>query len=900
MKLAVTQFQGEAPITADRLLGPGMASSAVNAKLVSGDLDSFADFGNAFTLAKTAPIEALWLMQGPAPSYWLQFGEGEVAYGSGIDVALGTIPGDSTYRTFITGLAGGPRQTNLFYATDPSQRGGSAVGAYPYQTFPLGLDSPQIGPTASAPSAPTGPTTSYEFAQAASINQARVVNGGSGYRVGDQLQVEGGTLMNRLEGAVVEVTEVDGSGAVTGLSLMQAGFYQAGGTPASPAGVSGGQGSGCILTLTPATISFNGWFPVSTGGASNNHWSLTSDSWRISWGHTQLQVCYSTGAFGFKTAGSWTFQADAMSDFNGSTNPDLVLYLPGAATGGVYNKGPALAASVVDGRFTLFSDITNGGSQPETGFMAGTIVDDATGLAIPGATWLRITVSGTAQTNSTTPGFAVTATIALQSDPANIIGSLAGFIPYVGESLGVGGKHRGNYSDGDVAEYQNVLVTVSEPAGEATSVATSYVYTYVSAFGSGDNAITQESGPSDPSATIVYFLDGSTNPVTMSPVTVTIPAAPPGQNITEVDVYRLSQAGSYQLVRQFTSGLDATMSFVDQTLDEDLQDVLLSTDWLPPPEDLQGIVSLPNGRMAGFSGNTLYISEQNLPFAWTLANQFPTDYPIVGIAAIDTTVLVLTQANPYTAWGSDTYTMSKERAFQGCTSKRSIATHKRLGVIYASGNGLSCYAGQGQVDLIRMPDGRPYFSVEQWQALNPGSVFGLVHDDRYWFWYTRADGSKGGYCLDLSPASFGLVELDFHAMAGFVDPRSDTMYLVLDQSAYPVGGAAVGGAQNLVWQWEAGPGQRPRTWLRREAMLPRPTAFMLARVRAEDYADIRLTLSCRDEASGMDMVAFDGTVPAAAPFLVAPKVGVRWSLGLGGSSRVNSVELAEAADELAQ
>ena len=133
MKLAVTQFQGEAPITADRLLGPGMASSAVNAKLVSGDLDSFADFGNAFTLAKTAPIEALWLMQGPAPSYWLQFGEGEVAYGSGIDVALGTIPGDSTYRTFITGLAGGPRQTNLFYATDPSQRGGSAVGAYRFR-----------------------------------------------------------------------------------------------------------------------------------------------------------------------------------------------------------------------------------------------------------------------------------------------------------------------------------------------------------------------------------------------------------------------------------------------------------------------------------------------------------------------------------------------------------------------------------------------------------------------------------------------------------------------------------------------------------------------------------------------------------------------------------------------
>jgi len=62
---------------------------------------------------------------------------------------------------------------------------------------------------------------------------------------------------------------------------------------------------------------------------------------------------------------------------------------------------------------------------------------------------------------------------------------------------------------------------------------------------------------------------------------------------------------------------------------------------------MQGIIALPNGIMAGFFANVLCLSAQNYPYAFPVGNQLSTDYPIVAIAPVDTSVLVLTAAEPY-------------------------------------------------------------------------------------------------------------------------------------------------------------------------------------------------------------------------------------------------------------
>ncbi len=896
MKLAVQAWRGEAPIMADRLLPEGLASAAVNANLVGGDLAAFQDLANPYALAKPAPINTLWLMQGPSPDYWLHFAQGEVGYGSGVDISLGTIPGDASLRSFLTGLSGGPKQTNLHYATDPSQQGGKAAGAYPYTLFPLGIESPGTKPAVVGPGAPGGPTTSYNFAAEASVNSATVAAPGTGYRVGDVLQVQGGTVAPGLNGASLTVTAVDQvTQGVTGVGLQLSGYYMAGAGPTVPAPASGGHGSGATFDLNVVGNRFDGFdtYTVDNGAGYYIHWNIGGSQWAVQSGQGDLTVAYSTQTFGLKTAASWVFQADMQTDDNGGAEfTDLVMYLCGTYSGTNRITGPGLVLSKSDGRLSLFSDFngSNGGA------VTGTVVAQAP-VSVAGNTLYRLRAACAAQSASTTPGFTVSVSLWAQADLTTPLVTLSGFVPYVGESIGVGSNHRGNGNHGNDAQFENLLVQVTAQANQATAESTSYVYTYVTYYGIEPDRIEQESGPSDPSDTVTFYLDGSTPPV-MTPVTVTINPAPAGLAVDHYNLYRLVAQADGTEVYEYVDVVPAQPGnsvYTDSKLDADLGDPLPSADWAPPPPDLQGILALPNGIMAGFFANTLCLSAQNFPFAWPVGNQLPTDTPIVAIAAIDTTVLILTTAHPYTAWGSEpaAYSMSKETANQGCVAKRSAATHKQMGVVYASGNGLCYYRGQGQLDLIRMPNGSPYFSIEQWQALNPSSILGVVHDDRYWFWYDNGV-KKGGYVLDLSPAGFGLVELDFHVTAAFVDAASDRLYVVPDASLYPVNGGVVSAALNVVSEWGAGSGMRPRSWQREDLLLPRPACFTLARVRAADYADVRLKVWNEHG------VACDRQIADGKPFVLAPQVGVRWNLAVSGASTVNSVELVEQAEEFLQ
>jgi len=83
-----------------------------------------------------------------------------------------------------------------------------------------------------------------DFAKAVSS----VAAGGSGYAVGNVLTVQGGTVLTSFPAAQIEVTAVDGSGAITGARIRSPGFYTS--PPASPASGAGGAGSGATFNLT--------------------------------------------------------------------------------------------------------------------------------------------------------------------------------------------------------------------------------------------------------------------------------------------------------------------------------------------------------------------------------------------------------------------------------------------------------------------------------------------------------------------------------------------------------------------------------------------------------------------------------------------------------------------------
>jgi hypothetical protein len=78
----------------------------------------------------------------------------------------------------------------------------------------------------------------------AALTFAAVSAGGSGYKAGDVLTLQGGVFSTP---AQLKVQAVDGGGAVTGVSVLQAGSYSA--LPTGPAGVTGGTGTGATFTV---------------------------------------------------------------------------------------------------------------------------------------------------------------------------------------------------------------------------------------------------------------------------------------------------------------------------------------------------------------------------------------------------------------------------------------------------------------------------------------------------------------------------------------------------------------------------------------------------------------------------------------------------------------------------
>lgn len=132
-----TGFRGEVPVLTPRSLPAEAAQVAINCKLTTGDLAPFKKFALTEALLNSGTVESIFLLDTATWLSWTQM----------VDVARGIIPGDTTKRTYITGLDV-PRFTNLALAT-----GGAKP--WPFATRKLGVPAPDQAPTVNATQNPT-------------------------------------------------------------------------------------------------------------------------------------------------------------------------------------------------------------------------------------------------------------------------------------------------------------------------------------------------------------------------------------------------------------------------------------------------------------------------------------------------------------------------------------------------------------------------------------------------------------------------------------------------------------------------------------------------------------------------------------------------------------------------
>ncbi|MET3133636.1 hypothetical protein AAKU55_003926 [Oxalobacteraceae bacterium GrIS 1.11] len=323
-----------------------------------------------------------------------------------------------------------------------------------------------------------------------------------------------------------------------------------------------------------------------------------------------------------------------------------------------------------------------------------------------------------------------------------------------------------------------------------------YIYTYVSAWG--------EEGAPSPPKTVAVTESGA---VQLS----MLASAPAGNyNIVAKRIYRSQQTSSNTAVYEFVAEIaDAGTTFNDTLTATQLGEALSPLSYAMPPATLAGLVALPNGIMAGFSGYDLYFCEPFLPYAWPEKYRLTTDYPIVGLGVFGSSLLVCTKGSPYLVSGVHPDGMSMERIEldQSCVSKRSIVSIGG-GVMFASPDGL-VYVGAGGSRIVT----ESVYTREEWQTLTPATIDGYYYDGKYIALY-----AGGGFILN-SVEDASLTMFDEAVTAGFSDPVNDSLYL------------AIGGA---IKKFNAGE-DKTYTWRSKKFQRFASPVYACARVDADTY-----------------------------------------------------------------
>jgi hypothetical protein len=340
---------------------------------------------------------------------------------------------------------------------------------------------------------------------------------------------------------------------------------------------------------------------------------------------------------------------------------------------------------------------------------------------------------------------------------------------------------------------------VTPPAG--TDETRAYVYTFESAYG--------EEGPPSPPETIA---GGSAGTWVIS----NLPSAAPdaaNRNVTKINIYRTVSGNvstSFFFVGEVAIG---TTTFNDDVTNETAASnpLLESETFLEPPSDMVGMVAMPNGYLVGWAGRRLLLSEPYRPHAWPAQYEQATEFDIVGLAVVGSTLVICTESQPYFGQGVSpaSFTTQKIDTVEPCLSRRGIVTTP-VGALYPSINGL-VLANSSGVNVIT----KDIFTKAEWTDLQPQNLYAA----QLGLQYIAFNSTSFGFIIDPENPSQRHVELDnFSDVEGIETDRYSGNVLIL--------------SQNRVWNWDPESEQRLQwRWQSKMYQTPKPMNFGAARLK---------------------------------------------------------------------
>lgn len=351
-----------------------------------------------------------------------------------------------------------------------------------------------------------------------------------------------------------------------------------------------------------------------------------------------------------------------------------------------------------------------------------------------------------------------------------------------------------------------VVATLSGTATDTTITTRAYVYTNVTGFG-------EESEPC-PLSNEVSWQPGKS--VTLSSISTDMGA----RTAAKQRFYRTQTSATGITTLYFIAERTAsTNDFIDNIASADFSEPLPSTDFNPPPDELSGLISLPNGIMAAFVGKDLYFCEPFIPHAWPEKYILTTEYDIVGLGSYGNTVVVMTTGNPYIVNGSTPQAMVMEKLELNlpCINARGIVD---LGyaVAYPSHDGLVTVT-QGGARIVS----ESLMTRDNWLLLNPQTMAAGQRDGRYFASYSYLDQlgvvQEGTLILDMSGSEPYLLRSQVRADAFYYDIFTGALFFIKGIEVFEYDAI---GAENDVQLWRS-----------KQIVLARPTNYGAILIEAE-------------------------------------------------------------------
>ncbi len=272
------------------------------------------------------------------------------------------------------------------------------------------------------------------------------------------------------------------------------------------------------------------------------------------------------------------------------------------------------------------------------------------------------------------------------------------------------------------------------------------------------------------------------------------PSGSSDADISEFYLYRLAvgtTGAEYQLVPYLGNAsspgipVGTTGNWEDNQADSALLEELPSGAeyWYEPETDLTGLIQFRDGILAGFVGNTVYMSEPYKPYAWPYSFEFHD--AIVGLGVDGGTLVVMTDGATGLLNGFDPDAMAQTYAnyYQPCLSKASICSTP-YGVLFASPDGI-VESRNGKVITKFL------WTKTLWDAETPASMISVFNDDKY---YCFQD--DGGFYFDVTSLEC-IYRYDFASNdISCVMVDGETIYFGLTDAIYSLTGTAT----SYIWK----------------------------------------------------------------------------------------------------